>query len=378
MKSLPSKSLVLVIAVGMMGVPQVSYAESVAAPSDVGKRYDAEWKTRSALDSDYEVVQLTTSKALDNKMYLDVDPYVPALNSVVFMSDRHKDRADDAENLFLMSLDNGKFVQLTDSDDIDGAHANVSPKTEEVFFREGRTFKRVSLHAPYKETEIRTVDEKYDPKGILSLTSDGKAFAVSLYDEDEDRSSLAVVDVKSGDMETIKKIDGRVDHLLINPKYGDTLLYHIFEEHEIGIVDIESKKKKILTEPGDHGVHPFWGANGVDAAYNEKEHDPRQIVTYDIRKERYLKYDIPDTGNHFAWNPIQTVLQSDGTKKDPYIYYHKIDPNTNTVGSKKMYKHGSSSEEEVVHPHAAFINNHDLIFNSDSDDSGDVYLLRRK
>jgi hypothetical protein len=43
-----------------------------------------------------------------------------------------------------------------------------------------------------------------------------------------------------------------------------------------------------------------------------------------------------------------------------------------------MFKHDSSSKEEVVHPHAAFINNHDLIFNSDADDSGDVYLLRRK
>jgi len=377
MKSLSSKSLVLVIAVSMMGVPQVGYAEGVAAPSDVGKHYDAEWKIRPALDSDYEVVQLTTSKALDNKMYLNVDPYVPALNSVVFMSDRHKDR-DDAENLYLMSLDDGKFVQLTDSDDIDGAHANVSPKTEEVFFREGRTFKRVSLHAPYKETKIRTVDEKYDPKGILSLTSDGKTFAVSLYDEDEDRSSLVVVDVKSGDMETVKKIDGRVDHVLINPKYGDTLLYHVYEEHEIGIVDIESKKKKVLTESGDHGVHPFWGANGVDAAYNEKDHDPRQIVTYDIRKERYVKYNIPESGNHFAWNPIQTVFQSDGAGDDRYIYYYKIDPDNHTVDSKKMYKHDSSSKEEVVHPHAAFINNHDLIFNSDSDGSGDVYLLRRK
>jgi hypothetical protein len=377
MKAMSSKSLVLVITVSLMGVTQVGYAESVAAPSDVGKHYDAEWKTRPALASDYEVVQLTTSKALDNKMYLDVDPYVPALNSVVFMSDRHKDR-DDAENLYLMSLDDGKFVQLTDSDDIDGAHANVSPKTEEVFFREERTFKRVSLHAPYKETKIRTVDEKYDPKGIMSLTSDGKAFAASLYDEDEDRSSLVVVDVKSGDMETVKKIDGRVDHVLINPKYGDTLLYHIYEENEVGIVDIESQKKKVLTKSGDHGVHPFWGANGVDAAYNEKEHDPRQIVTYDIRKERYLKYDIPVPGNHFAWNPAQTVLQSDGVGDDSYIYYYKINPDDHTVDSKRMCKHDSSSKEEVVHPHAAFINNHDLIFNSDADDSGDVYLLRRK
>ena len=370
MKALPSSSLVLLVALGMVSVPQASYA----APSDKGKHYDAEWKTRDALDPDYEVKQLTTSKALDNKMYLDVDPYVPSLDSVVFNSDRD----DGEENLFLMSLHDGKFVQLTDSDGIDGDHANVSPKTEEAFFREGRTFKRISLREPYEEKEIRTVNDRFDPKGIMSLTSDGKAFAVSLYDEDADRSTLAVIDVKSGEMDRVKEIDGRVDHLLINPEYGDTLLYHIYKEHEIGIVDIESGKKKILTKSGDHGVHPFWGANGVAAAYNEKNHNPRQIVTYNIRNERYVRYDIPEDGNHFAWNPAQTILQSDGSGGDRYIYYYKINPDNDTVDSKKMYKHDGSFDEEAVHPHAAFINNHDLIFNSDRADNGDVYLLKKK
>jgi hypothetical protein len=44
-----------------------------------GPRYEAERKILPALDSDYEVVQLTTSSALENKMYLDVKPYAPSL-----------------------------------------------------------------------------------------------------------------------------------------------------------------------------------------------------------------------------------------------------------------------------------------------------------
>jgi hypothetical protein len=378
MKALPSKSLVLLIAAGMLGAPQVSYAAAV--PSGKGTHYDAEWKTREALDPDYEVLQLTTSDALDNKMYLDVNPYVPSLNSVVFNSTRHDDdRDDDAENLYLMSLDDGTFVQLTDSDDIDGDHANVSPETEEAFFREGRTLKRVSLREPYREREIVTVDDRFDVKGILDVTTDGKTLAASLYDEDEDRTTLVTVDVGSGDMRTVKKIDHRVDHVLINPLYGDTLLYHVYEEHEIGVVDIDTGDKRVLTVPGDHGVHPFWQEDGVHAAYVDKTHDPRQIVSYDIRSEGFVIYDLPVDGNHFAMNPAQTILQSDGIKdKDNYIYYYKINPDDNTLDAKRMYKHDSSSDEESVHPHAAFINNHDLIFNSDRDDSGDVYLLRRK
>ncbi|WP_329791164.1 hypothetical protein V1227_04400 [Lentzea sp. DG1S-22] len=135
---------------------------------------------------------------------------------------------DGHENLYLMSLDNGKFVQITDSDDIDGEHANVSPATEEAFYVEDRTFTSVSLRAPYREKKIRTVPDRYGIKGIPSLASDGGTIAASLHDEDEDRSSLVVIDVRTGGMETVKKIDGKVDHVLINPVHGDTLLYHLF------------------------------------------------------------------------------------------------------------------------------------------------------
>ena len=43
-----------------------------------------------------------------------------------------------------------------------------------------------------------------------------------------------------------------------------------------------------------------------------------------------------------------------------------------------MFKHRSTSVTESVHPHAAFINDTDLIFNSDAAGNGDVYLLREK
>ncbi|MCS7482934.1 oligogalacturonate lyase family protein [Umezawaea endophytica] len=360
----------------MLGSSYTAVAEESVSASGKGARFEAEWKTIPAMDGDYKVVQLTTSKALDNKMYLDVDPYVPSLNSVVFMSTRD----DDHENLYLMSLDNGRFVQLTDSDDIDGDHANVSPETEEAFFVENRTFTRVSLRAPYEEKKIRTVSDKYDVKGIVALTSDGKTIVSSLYDEDENRSSLVTIDVRSGDLETVKKIDGKVDHVLINPVHGDTLLFHVYGENQIGLVDIGTKKKTLLTDSNDHGVHPFWQANGRDAAFAQREQGdtPEQVVTYNIRKERFFSYDIREYSNHFAMNPAQTIIEGDGGGETPYIFYYYIRPGTNKVDTVKMFKHRSSSASESVHPHAAFINDTDLIFNSDADGNGNVYLLKKK
>ncbi|KOV90088.1 hypothetical protein [Nocardia sp. NRRL S-836] len=360
----------------MLGFSCAALAEGSVAEYGKGARFEAEWKTLPALDPDYEVVQLTTSKALDNKMYLDVDPYVPSLNSVLFMSKR-----DGHENLYLMSLDNGKFVQVTDSDDIEGDHANVSPTTDEAFYVEDRTITSVSLRAPYREKKIRTIPEKYDLKGIPSLTSDGKTIAASLYHEEEKRSSLVLIDARTGELETVKKIDGKVDHVLINPVHGDTLLFHLLVEDQIGLVNIDTKKKTMLTDSNDHGAHPFWESNGRDAAFVQRAQGdtPEQVVTYNIRKEEFFSYDIRDRSNHFAMNPARTIIQGDGHDESaPYIYYYYIKPGTNKVDTVKMFKHRSSSDSESVHPHAAFINDTDLIFNSDAAGNGDVYLLREK
>ncbi|MGW4485144.1 hypothetical protein ACWEOE_15065 [Amycolatopsis sp. NPDC004368] len=371
------KSLAFLVSVTMLGVPYVGSGIASAADSGKGVRFAAEWKKLPALDPDYEVVQLTTDDALDNKMYLDVDPYVPSLESVVFMSERD----DGHENLYLMSLENGKFVQLTDSSHIDGDHANVSPETERAFFVEDQTFTSVSLRAPYQEKKIRTVSDKYKIRGIVSLTSDGKTIASSLYDEDEDQSSLVLIDVKTGDLTTVKKVDGEVDHVVINPVYGDTLVYHMPEDEQIGIVDIESGKNTMLTGPEDHGVHPFWESTGRDAAFAQREQEdaPEQVVTYNIRKDEFFSYDIPEYSNHFAMNDSRTIIEGDGRDGEtPYIYFYYTKPNKNKVETVRMFKHRSSSETESVHPHAAFINDTDLIFNSDADGDGNVYLLREK
>jgi hypothetical protein len=71
------------------------------------------------------------------------------------------------------------------------------------------------------------------------------------------------------------------------------------------------------------------------------------------------------------------MFQSDGSPSKPDITYFTINQDS-TLTAKKMFTHGSSSSDETWHPHAAFINSTDLVFNSDRDGNGNIYLLRRK
>ncbi|WP_329791165.1 hypothetical protein V1227_04405 [Lentzea sp. DG1S-22] len=106
---------------------------------------------------------------------------------------------------------------------------------------------------------------------------------------------------------------------------------------------------------------------------------PRSGRDYNIRKREFLSYDIREYGNHFAMNPARTIIQGDGRDGSaPFIYFYYIKPGTNRVDTVKMFKHRSTSNTEAVHPHASFINDADLIFNSDADGNGNVYLLREK
>ncbi|NBH09520.1 hypothetical protein [Amycolatopsis sp. SID8362] len=312
-------------------------------------------------------------------MYLDVNPYVPTLNSIVFMSDR-----DGSQNLYLMSLSDGSFVQLTNHDDIDASHSGISPATEEVFFREGQTVKKVSLRAPYEEEEVYTVDDQYEIKGSLSMGPGGNKFALSLYNKNG-YSTLATIDTARSTLEEVRKIKGAVDHVLINPVYGNTLLYHTYDRNQIGLVNIETKQEKVLTKPGDHGTHPFWEHNGQAAGYvlknaREARGSQEKVVTYSIQAAGYSNYPLTRYSNHVAMNPSGTWIQGDGGPSDRYIYYYVINPRNNTVARQTMFKHDSTSSNELWHPHATFINDTDVIFNSDKDNpgkSGDIYLLSK-
>ncbi|WNV85191.1 hypothetical protein [Umezawaea sp. Da 62-37] len=122
-------------------------------------------------------------------------------------------------------------------------------------------------------------------------------------------------------------------------------------------------------------------ANGRDAAFAQRPEGgtPEQVVTYNIRKERFFSHDIREDSNHFAMNPAQTIIEGDGHGGEtPSIFHYYIKPGTNKVDTVKMFKHRSSSDTESVHPHTAFINDTDLIFNSDADGNGNVYLLEKK
>lgn len=427
----------------------------------------------AAADDGYEIVQLTTDEAMDTKMYLRTTTYVPSLDSIVFMSER----VDRAQNLFLMSLeDDGTFVQLTDSEDpepkdpddckdddekdkkdkkdedcdnereIDADHANVSPVpgAEAVYFRQNakdwedgngqQVIKRVSLRSAedYEETIIYQQENGWwDLKGTPSLSSDGKTLVTFEHCSDKkeckkdyDHSRIVTIDLTGDEHEktTVAQVEGKGDHLWINPVHGDTVLYHVLIgdkepckkgddcDAEVGLVDIDSGVVTVLSDEDElgHGVHPFWRPaedparpdDGYIAGYmykhddecgkkghprkcheDEEPEEPNKVVTYDIRnleddgdfdEDDLVEHALPDDeySSHMAMSSTGDLLQGDGgtsSGEDYHYFYENLEPEGGEMDpGVKMFEHGSCKDHgEQVHPHADFINRSDLLFNSD-------------
>jgi hypothetical protein len=382
-------------------------------------------------------------------MYLRTTNYVPSLKSIVFLSERY----EGAQNLFLMSLVDGKIIQLTaskdkeddnddtdadsdrDDDEIDGDHAAVSPATEEAFFKQGQTLKRVSLSNPGAPRPIYTQkDSDWDLRGTPSISSDGKTIATMEYNKgsdkkeytDDDRTRIVTIAVKDGqdpeetDPHQVAKVDGKGDHLWINPGYGDTIIYHTLfkdgDDAEVGLAYIGSGDTEVLEpqEAKGHGVHPFWRADGKVAGYVRKDKPdgdfPQEVATYirgrdddgTVNHDKRVGYKIPEgySSSHLAMNPSGTLLQGDGGNDEDssFIYYYEINSQGDVKKPWAMFQHGSCKDHgERFHPHADFINETDVLFNSDAfflrdpdgkcedpgedeKDKGDgnIYLLRKK
>lgn len=330
-----------------------------------GKKFPKEWKTLPALDPNFEVMQLTTSKAMDSKLYLKINPYVPSLNSVVFNSDRSGE-----ENLFLMSLETGEITQITEGK-LTADHAGVAGDAEMAFYRAGKSVYSVNLNPPYNETKIITIDSPYRFSGEINTTPNGKFLSLALYDEGKKKSIAIVIDVDKKSYSKIWEEEGigRIDHNAININ-GTHLLYHVYETRKIVVVDIAAKKGVTV---GTNGVHPFWFYDSKRVAFRTG----KDMIVYDVEKKKSEALSLSVSGNHFAINPSGTMFQGDGHPKDPFIYFYPYTGSTKLTGVK-MFRHGSSSTKELWHPHAHFIGENRLMFSSDVDGNSNVYLLQPK
>ncbi len=336
----------------------------------------SELKTLSAIDSSYEVLQLTTDLNYDCKFYLNVNPYIEQMNCIVFTSERKGE-----QNLYKVDLNSGLITQITDGININGQNANVSAITQEAFYSQGSSIKAVGLVFPFSERELTKVDlTKYYIRGSINISSDGnKLLYIQLDKANKSFGWLTTIGSKDGSPpKMFYKAAGEVDHAYLNPIYGNKVLYHVLDGN-ISIVDTDGTNFITVgyNTSEEHVVHPFWFPDGITAAWVFKTSDKEFIETYNTRTGYKKSFTVPVTGNHFAINSTMTTFQSDGSSNKPDITYFIINPD-GTLTAKKMFRHGSSSSSETWHPHAAFINSTDLVFNSDRDGNGNIYLLRKK
>lgn len=342
----------------------------------VGDIFPKEWKKKPAIAKDYEVIQLTNAKATSTKMYLNVNPYVEKLNSIVFTSDRQEGRF----NLYLLSLKTGKITQITDVKDMEKGHSNISGKALKAFFAQKMDLKAVSLEPPYRQETFYKSEQGFKLNGDIAVREDGKGVAVIIYNKNEQVSKVIYIDTATKSATTLVEEKQKISHLVFNPQ-GDKFFYScpknikVFDLKRETIIDITTKKGR--------PIHYFWFSDGERVGYAVKDNLENTLSSagvgiYDLQKNEQSEYFLEKYSNHMAVNPSGTLLVGDGSPAQPFIYFYPIDDKAKVLYPKKICKHGSSSSEQLVHTHGIFINETDFLFNSDEAGHGNIYLLRKK
>ena len=153
-----------------------SPSETAPTPSFKGKVYPDEHTVFTAHESGLSVIQLTRDPADDVALNFTSDGFVPGDKGLVFAS-----RRTGAWNLFYLNLKTFRFVQLTDSKQINAVGAVVSPATMEVYYRDGGAIKAVHLHT-LAERVINPIPPGYTASP-LSVTRSGKTIAYTIQEE---------------------------------------------------------------------------------------------------------------------------------------------------------------------------------------------------
>jgi Tol biopolymer transport system component len=341
-----------------------------------GKVYPAEWSTHSAMVSNYEVIQLTSANAVNYKLYFNANSYVAALNAIIFTSTRNGNA-----DLYLVSLDNGSITQLTNTPHIGGPGANVCAATQQAFYVVNNVIKTVNLVPPFTETSICTIDSTYEIANTLSISSDGSTLALSLYDSSANSTTIALVNVKNGSIKNIWQYNSYLDHVVINPVESSKILFHGYNTHDIGIINVDGTHEVVFTQLNQSTVHPFWYPKGLTVAYalNGLNTQPvgQEVIAYNIKTKNSVTYGVSNYSDHFNANVDETMLLGDGGPGNAYIYSYSIDTTKNMLNATALFEH-SRNPQSPADAEPVFINDTNILFNGDLAGNSNVYLLRKK
>lgn len=361
--------------------PSIQYVHGYA-----GKKYPPEWIQHPALIEGYTVLQLTTSKAEDSKFYLTTESYFPDLNAVAFVSNR-----TGVWNIFYCDLSTGEITQVTDfpPEVIGNGHGSVcSFTTNEViyFYNPDSSLRRVNL-LTYKDTELYRLPEGYDKGNSMTTNGDGTIVGITAIKGekgDVEASKMIFVGIGGRVVKEVTRVGQELSHVNLNTAGAvPGVIYarkEIPERKRFYYMSLDGKVDELVAgERTDReGVsHPFWMPNGSKVCYLHSmkyEHTQNWLGLYDVATGKKVEYakvkDVDMDVNHDG-----TLFVGSGKEKDEWLKFWSIEGDT--LLPTKIFKHNAKFQGKEIHDvHNTFIRGtNNVIFNSDGEGNGNVYVL---
>ncbi|MCX6134900.1 MAG: oligogalacturonate lyase family protein [Ignavibacteriales bacterium] len=364
-----------------------------------GKIFPAEWREFPSLVTDYTVVQLTTDKAEDIRLYFYNDGIVPAANSVVFSSTR-----TGRDNLFLINLNDGHITQVTDGRRIQGGSAVISIQKNEVYYFDSGALCATDL-STFKSRKLGyAIPAGYATSSSLTITDDGEWLGIGIvestnsgkkYPTDFDRmrakmdsrpwSEILLVRTSSGEVRKVHREKQWISHVMVHPQNPNLVSY--CHEGPWEIVDqrlwfvnadgSDNHPVRVEARTEDRVGHEYWFPDGKRMGYQVSTDWPRKgIGILDIATGHYKEY-YNATDRHTEVNYGCDLFVGDGRAEIPWINLYTI--SGDSLVCRHVFRHDDDFKRSMDDPHPSFLaKSADILFTSNRDGNTNVYLLRKK
>ncbi|KAF7598393.1 MAG: hypothetical protein CGU29_12805 [Candidatus Dactylopiibacterium carminicum] len=382
-----------IVLAGLLAFPLLTLAAK-------GDRLPAEARV-VADEPGYTVIQLTTDPADDAGLYFTNEAYSPADNLLVFTS-----RRGGNWNLYGLDLADYGIRQLTDGRSISGTGAVVAPDSREVFYKQGRQLKALSL-VTLEERIVTDLLSGFIVSAAVTASPDGKVVAVSqvedipistrtevIYsdmDERFEKRPFSQIYTGNGDGSDWHLVAGQkkwISHVLLSPAVPHVLLYchegrwNKVEQRMwlIGRDDAGNRKLREEETPELSIGHEYFFPDGVHVGYhgNYPAPDRRAFIgVADIRDGSYREYVTPSGNGHTHANAQGTLFVGDGNTRMPSINVYAL--RDGQLETRLQYRHDGSWAKQEWHPHPRFLpDGQHIVFTSNRAGDGNLYLLRLK
>lgn len=361
--------------------PPVNYVKGY-----VGKKYPSEWREHATLIDGFKVMQLTTSPAEDSKFYLTTDSYFPELNVVAFVSNRTS-----IWNIFYCDLATGELTQVTDfpNSTNDDGHGDIcSFRTNEIIYydKPNLALRKVNL-ITFQDTKLYSLPLGYKRGNSFTSNSDGSIIAITAImgeKGDVESSRMIFLNVDGSGVREIERPGQQLSHVNLNTS-GETpgVIYARKEIEDVKMffyMSLDGKIDKKIVEAkgkGEGVSHPFWTPDGSKACYLKKRRgkDPKYwLGFYELEKQMNFEYEKEWDADMSA-NFDASLFVGTGNHADPCLKFWRIEGDK--IIPQRVFVHGATFPgPECRDVHNTFISGtNNVIFNSDGDGNGNVYVL---